>query len=88
MKKALALIFAALMLFSVSACKKPAQEAQQSGQEPEQEQKPEYSNRSEFDVMKLELMAYGTEYVSLYDKFGADTTVADVKEDENGFAYI
>ncbi len=42
----------------------------------------------EFKVMVLGNYTYGEDYISLYEKYGADITIADVKEDDDGFGYI
>ncbi len=42
----------------------------------------------EFNVMVLGNYTYGEDYISLYEKYGADITIADVKEDDDGFGYI
>ena len=52
----------------------------ESSAEETPEVKPIWSN--EFDVMTLGNYEYGTDYVSLYDKYGADITIADVTEEE------
>ncbi len=38
--------------------------------------------------LTLKNAEYGTDYVTLYSEFGKDVSIADVTEDENGFAYI
>ncbi|MBR4434533.1 MAG: hypothetical protein IKS90_00310 [Clostridia bacterium] len=43
----------------------------------------------EFDSMRLDKLEYGKDYVSLYDKVGADASIADVVEDKaTGLAYM
>ena len=50
------------------------------------------SEESEAVVAELKSLVnkeYGTDYISLYEQFGEDVTIADVTEDpETGFAYI
>ncbi len=99
MKKVLAILLAALMIVSVislAACGKkdetPAnennnnQQGNNGGNEPQPE--PEYPV---YTIAKnVYLLEYGEDkdYVSLWDKFGKEVTLADVKEDDDGLAYI
>ncbi len=99
MKKVLAILLAALMIVSVislAACGKkdetPAnennnnQQGNNGGNEPQPE--PEYPV---YTIAKnVYLLEYGADkdYVSLWDKFGKEVTLADVKEDDDGLAYI
>ena len=81
MKKILALLLAALMVLSFAACNKPAEEPENSSSDVKELVDPEY--------LTLNNKEYGVDYVSLYSKFGKETTIADVTEDpETGFAYI
>lgn len=81
MKKILALLLAALMVLSFAACNKPAEEPENPSSDVKELVDPEY--------LTLNNKEYGVDYVSLYSKFGKETTIADVTEDpETGFAYI
>lgn len=81
MKKILALLLAALMVLSFAACNKPAEEPENNSSDVKELVDPEY--------LTLNNKEYGVDYVSLYSKFGKETTIADVTEDpETGFAYI
>lgn len=81
MKKILALLLAALMVLSFAACNKPVEEPENPSSDVKELVDPEY--------LTLNNKEYGVDYVSLYSKFGKETTIADVTEDpETGFAYI
>ena len=99
MKKILAVLLAVLMVVSVVvgmvACGKKETPANNDAindngnngnNEPEPE--PEYPV---YTVAKnVYLLEYGEDkdYVSMWDKFGKEVTLADVKEDDDGLAYI
>lgn len=42
----------------------------------------------EFTSLKTLGLEYGRDYVSLYDRFGGEVSVSEVREDENGLSYI
>ena len=92
MKKLLALVLAAVMVFSLVAC---------GGNKPAETNAPETTPATtapattaalELDIAEQKSLAnkvYGEDYVSLYSKFGKDVTIDQVIEDpETGFAYI
>ena len=76
MKKLLALVLSLLMVFSVLNALADVDAAS-------------VEDQPEFQVMKLGNYKYGEDYMSLYEKYGADITIDQVIEDEEtGFAYI
>ena len=91
MKKLLALVLAAVMVFSLVAC---------GGDKPAETKAPETTPATtapateapELNIAEQKSLAnkvYGEDYVSLYSKFGKDVTIDQVIEDpETGFAYI
>ena len=92
MKKLLALVLAAVMVFSLVAC---------GGNKPAETNAPETTPATtapattaapELNIAEQKSLAnkvYGEDYVSLYSKFGKDVTIDQVIEDpETGFAYI
>ncbi len=77
MKKLLALLMTLAMLLSVVGMASADVDAAAIEDQPE------------FQVMTLGNYKYDEDYTSLYNKFGANITIADVEEDEEtGFAYI
>ena len=92
MKKLLALVLAAVMVFSLVAC---------GGNKPAETNAPETTPATtapattaapELNIAEQKSLAnkvYGEDYVSLYSKFGKEVTIDQVIEDpETGFAYI
>ena len=78
MKKLLALLMALAMVFAMFSF--AAAEDWDLANIPDQ---------GEFQTMTLGSKVYGEDYTSLYSKYGASITIADVEEDEEtGFAYI
>ena len=86
MKKFLALLLAAMMVLSFAAC---GNETDEPVDQPETPAEPEDVEAVVAELKSLANKEYGVDYISLYEQFGADTTIADVEEDpETGFAYI
>ncbi|MBQ7955871.1 MAG: hypothetical protein IJ282_08970 [Lachnospiraceae bacterium] len=94
-KRLLALLLASVMTVSLAACGGNGNENVNGGQESTpstsagdtQETTP-VSDVVE-EVKSIIGKEYGTDYVSLYEQFGKEVTIADVTEDPNtGFAYI
>ncbi len=76
MKKLMALLISLVMVFSVVGSLADVDAAN-------------VADQPEFQVMTLGNYKYGEDYTSLYDKYGANITIADVTEDEEtGFGYI
>ena len=76
MKKLMALLISMIMVFSVVGSLADVDAAN-------------VADQPEFQVMTLGNYKYGEDYTSLYDKYGANITIADVTEDEEtGFGYI
>ena len=76
MKKLMALRISLVMVFSVVGSLADVDAAN-------------VADQPEFQVMTLGNYKYGEDYTSLYDKYGANITIADVTEDEEtGFGYI
>ncbi len=73
----LALMLMSVMLFALAACG-PTDDPDVDGPKGEKE------------YVSLVGKEYGADkdYISLYEKYGKDVTIADVTEDENGHAYI
>ncbi len=114
MKKLLAMLLAALMVFSVVACSggnnggstntntdttpattdtTPATTNTEPAGETKSEEPevvvPEVVYTDELEIMNIGNYEYGTDYVSLYEQYGKETTIADVTEDpDTGFGYI
>ncbi|MBR4658082.1 MAG: hypothetical protein IKP26_02375 [Clostridia bacterium] len=65
----------------------PALSAAPSGS-PSPAEAPKTVMSPEFAVMDLGQKEYGADYSSLYDAFGESVTIADVKENGQGLAYI
>ncbi len=88
MKKILALLLAAMMVLSLAACNNNETPNDSSESQPESSQ-PEEQEAVIAELKSLKNKEYGVDYVSLYSKFGKETSIADVEEDpETGFAYI
>ena len=87
MKKLLAILLALTMLVCcLAACGDKTEDPEQTtgnteGGEPE-------AVVDLADYINVANKEYGVDYISLYEQFGADTTIDEVKEDEDGFAYI
>jgi len=76
MKKLMALLISMIMVFSVVGSLADVDAAN-------------VADQPEFQVMTLGNYKYGEDYTSLYEKYGANITIADVTEDEEtGFGYI
>ena len=76
MKKLMALLISMIMVFSVVGSLADVDAAN-------------VADQPEFQVMTLGNYKYGEDYTSLYDKYGANFTIADLTEDEEtGFGYI
>ena len=87
MKKFLALLLAAMMVLSFAACGND--EPVEQPDAPVEETPVEEPEAEVAELKSLANKEYGVDYISLYEQFGADTTIADVEEDpETGFAYI
>ena len=102
-KKVLALLLAAIMVFSVVGCKKTEEQPKDAPkQDVVKDETPKTTEApvqavdeveeyycDEFGVMTLGNYEYGKDYQSLYDECGKNITIADVVEDpDTGFAYI
>ena len=88
MKKILAVLLAVLMvasLFTLAACKKTTEDNKPNDSEPTTPAPTDYTIDK-----NVYLLEYGEDkdYVSLWDKFGKEITLADVKEDDDGLAYV
>ena len=93
MKKLIALLLAAMMVFSLAACgEKPAEQPAEAPAEAPVEAPAEETPAEPSEIAELKSMnnkEYGTDFISLYDKFGKEVSIADVIEDEEtGTAYI
>ena len=91
MKKFLALLLALVMVLSLAACGGKTPEATDApNTEPVAETPTDPADQIVYAELKsLANKEYGTDYVSLYSKFGDDVTIDQVIEDEeNGNAYI
>ncbi len=94
MKKALALLLAFTMALSLVACggEKAPESAPTSQTETSTSQAGFEKPESDAPIAELHSLAgkeYGVDYVSLYDQFGKEVSIADVIEDEEtGDAYI
>lgn len=97
MKKILALLLVAIMVFALAACK-PTEDKDPTGtgttpvNTDSTGTTPVDTTEPEAVIAELRPLVnkeYGTDYVSLYSKFGKDVTIEEVIEDpETGFAYI
>ena len=98
MKKILAMLLALCMVLALVACKTPdtaeptkapevtAAPATEPDATAEPTQEPEAVLAEQKSLAGYE---YGKDYISLYEQFGKEVTIADVEEDpETGFAYI
>ncbi|MGN0785418.1 MAG: ABC transporter substrate-binding protein [Candidatus Aphodomorpha sp.] len=98
MKKILAMLLALCMVLALVACKTPdtaeptkAPEVTDAPvTEPEATAEPTQEPEAVLAEQKsLAGYEYGKDYISLYEQFGKEVTIADVEEDpETGFAYI
>lgn len=97
MKKILALLLVAIMVFALAACKPTeTKDPTGTGTTPVNTDStgttPVDTTEPEAVIAELRPLVnkeYGTDYVSLYSKFGKDVTIEEVIEDpETGFAYI
>ena len=98
MKKILAMLLALCMVLALVACKTPdtteptkAPEVTDApATEPEATAEPTQEPEAVLAEQKsLAGYEYGKDYISLYEQFGKEVTIADVEEDpETGFAYI
>lgn len=98
MKKFLALLLVAFMLVALAACGGNTNNTSSTtSAESSQSEDPsgDVSNPEDegvqlpnSDTPNLSGLKYGEDYVSLYEQFGKDITVDDVKEDDEGVAYI
>ena len=94
MKKLLALVLAAVMVFSLVACggdkaseTKAPETTTPAASTPAPTEEQVATNVAE--LKSLANKVYGEDYVSLYSEFGKDVTIDQVIEDpETGFAYI
>ena len=86
-KKLLAFLLAGCMMLSVVACGNKNVPTETPTSAPTTGDTTQTEVPAE--VKSLIGKEYGTDYVSLYEQFGKDVTIADVTEDlETGFAYI
>ncbi len=87
MKKLLALLLVAVMLVSAVACTGNPTPGPDTGTTP-----PDGGDKTPVDPLadyiSLDDKVWGEDYTSLYEKFGKEVTIADVKENEDGHAYI
>jgi len=93
MSKILALMLVLVMVLALFAgCKGNKDNKAQQTTAANGEQKEEPDKPYEYQPTGAQLVAgkeYGTDYVSLYDKFGKDASIKDVEEDdETGLAYF
>lgn len=96
MKKLLAFLLVATMLVSMVACTTgnknngtTAADTTVAGSESESTTEGEGAVVDPLaDYVTLDGKVWGEDYTSLYEKFGKEISIADVKEDEDGFAYI
>jgi len=93
MSKILALMLVLAMVLALFAgCKGNKDNKAQQTTAANGEQKEEPDKPYEYQPTGAQLVAgkeYGTDYVSLYDKFGKDASIKDVEEDdETGLAYF
>ncbi len=87
MKKLLALMLAFVMILALAACGQTA-EKPAAGDSKAEAEEPFVLDPENFTVADLARAEYGTAYVSLYEKFGKETTIDDVTEDpDTGLAY-
>lgn len=88
----LSLALALLMVLSLlAACKKPKDDPKDTGTSGgEVTKEPIIFENGSVDYLNLDKMKYGEDgdYWSLYEKYGKNITVADVKVDDDGNAYI
>ncbi len=89
MKKALALLMALSMVFSLAACGETGSTSTAPSTSTTVSSEEEQVLAPVAELKSLANKEYGTDYISLYEKFGKDVTIADVIEDEEtGTAYI
>ncbi len=97
MKKLLALLLAAVMVFALAACNGDPEPTEAPATEGPSVENPTEAPATEppapvYAPTAAQMLVgkeYGTDYQSLYDQFGKVITVNDVKEDEiTGLAYI
>jgi ABC-type transport system substrate-binding protein len=93
MSKILALMLVLVMVLALFAgCKGNKDNKAQQTTAANGEQKEDVKKPYEYQPTGAQLVAgkeYGTDYVSLYDKFGKDASIKDVEEDdETGLAYF
>lgn len=96
-KKMLALLLSFCMVVTLSACTQNGEgsttsDAASSGEPSGSGSGSVEPTPAEYVPTGAQMIAgkeFGKDYISLYDKFGGEVTIADVKEDPNtGFAYI
>ena len=85
MKKLLALLLVFVMLVSAVACTKPADDPQDTTNNDNDNVVPVDPLA---DYVTLDGKVWGEDYISLYEQFGDDITIADLKENADGQAYI
>ena len=89
MKKILALLLVAMMVISLAACNNKETPDNSQSEVPSESSQVEEPEAVVAELKSLKNKEYGVDYVSLYSKFGKETSIADVEEDpETGFAYI
>ena len=94
MKKLLALLLAAVMAFSLAACGDqpatgPATSAPADDAQGMDDTAADLDNANIAELKSLNNKEYGTDFISLYEKFGKEVSIADViEDDETGTAYI
>ncbi len=99
MKKILAMLLALCMVLALVACKTPDSTTEPTeapavtdapSTEPEATAEPTAEPEAVLAEQKsLDGYEYGKDYISLYEQFGKEVTIADVEEDpDTGFAYI
>jgi len=93
MKKLLAILLAAMMLVSVVACGKTTTTTTTAQTKGTGENATDTADEGlvlpNSDFPNITGKEYGKDYVSLYEKFGKEVTIADVEEDpDTGFVYI
>lgn len=87
MKKLLALLLVLAMVACLFAgCKKE----ETKGNDDESKEPVQSSDEQPVNdpTLTLKNAEYGTDFITLYDQFGAEATIADVTEDEDGIAYL
>ena len=98
MKKILAMLLALCMVLALVACKTPDSTTEPTeapavtdapSTEPEATAEPTAEPEAVLAEQKSLIgKEYGKDYISLYEQFGKEVTIADVEEDpDTGFAY-